>query len=297
MIFIPLTITAAAFQVARNAFQRGMMGGAGPWGAALTRFMFALPFSLALLAAVWAASPAPTHFDAGFWLAAIVGAIAQVGATACLLVSMRRSGFALGTAFQQSSLPLTAIMGALILHEQPSAMGWFGVGLTTAGVAFLSWPKGAGGIEAMSAGKWGGAVAGLGAGACYGVALNAYRFANLEVAPHHPFLAALLTNATTQGMQTAVLSLALFLWKRDALHAVLRGWRQSLGAGFCGFAASALWVTALALAPAAQVRAVGVVEMPISAAVGRRLFKERLTWRQLAVGAATALGVVLAAFG
>ena len=293
MIYIPLTIIAAAFQVARNALQRGLMGDAGPWGATLVRFLFGLPFSLALLAVVWGfQSHAAVYFMAYFWLAAGLGAVAQVGATACLLISMHRSGFALGTAFQQSSLPLTAIIGVLVLHEGPTALGWFGVGLTTAGVAYLSWPRGAKGV-----GDWTGALAGLGAGACYGCALNAYRFANLEVAPHHAVLAALLTNSTTQALQTVGLGTALYAFQRRALIAVLKGWRQSVGAGFCGFAASALWVTALAYAPAAQVRAVGVVEMPISAAVGRRLFKERLTLRQLAAGVATAFGVVLAAFG
>lgn len=293
MLFVPLTILAAALQVARNAFQRGLVGDAGPWGATLVRFMFGLPFSIVVLAAVWLATrDAVIQFDGRFWFAALLGAAAQVGATACLLVAMHRSGFAIGAALQQSSLPLTAIMGAVFLAEQPSALGWFGIGLTTAGVAFLSWPRGARGL-----GDWAGAIAGLGSGACYGVALNAYRVANLEVAPHHPLLAAMLTNTTTQAIQTVCLTAALFIWKRQALIAVLQGWRQSLGAGFCGFAASALWVTALALAPAAQVRAVGVVEMPISAAVGRRLFRERLTWRQMAVGVATAIGVVLAAFG
>ena len=54
-------------------------------------------------------------------------------------------------------------------------------------------------------------------------------------------------------------------------------WRPSLGAGFCGAMASVCWFLALGLAPAAPVRAVGVVETPIAALAGRRLFDERLT--------------------
>ncbi|MFZ5730592.1 MAG: EamA/RhaT family transporter, partial [Pseudomonadota bacterium] len=67
--------------------------------------------------------------------------------------------------------------------------------------------------------------------------------------------------------------------------------------GFCGAAASACWFAALGLAPAGQVRAIGVLELPIAAAAGRRLFQERLGLRQLVGGAATAAGVVLAALG
>jgi len=74
-------------------------------------------------------------------------------------------------------------------------------------------------------------------------------------------------------------------------------WRQSLGAGLCGTAASACWFSALALAPAGQVRAVGVIEGPIAAAAGRRLFKERLSLRQIVGGTATGVGVVMTALG
>jgi drug/metabolite transporter (DMT)-like permease len=45
------------------------------------------------------------------------------------------------------------------------------------------------------------------------------------------------------------------------------------------------------------VRAVGVIEAPIAAAAGRRLFKERMSLRQMLGGALTALGVVLTALG
>ena len=51
------------------------------------------------------------------------------------------------------------------------------------------------------------------------------------------------------------------------------------------------------MAPAGAVRAVGVIEAPIAAAAGRRLFKEKLTVRQMLGGAATAAGVVMTALG
>ena len=49
-----------ALQVARNTLQRGLLTGAGPWGATLVRFLFGLPFSLAFaLAAAWALAARP----------------------------------------------------------------------------------------------------------------------------------------------------------------------------------------------------------------------------------------------
>ena len=79
----------------------------------------------------------------------------------------------------------------------------------------------------------------------------------------------------------------------SALAAVGRSWRESLAAGLCGAVASALWFLALGLAPAAPVRAVGVVEAPIAAIAGRRFFAERLHARQLIAGLAVILGVVM----
>ena len=37
MLWIPVTVAAAAFQVARNAAQRSLMGAGGPWGATLVQ--------------------------------------------------------------------------------------------------------------------------------------------------------------------------------------------------------------------------------------------------------------------
>jgi drug/metabolite transporter (DMT)-like permease len=291
MLFIPITVCAAAFQVARNALQRGLVGDAGPWGATLVRFLFGLPFSLLFLAVAWSLGPVAPQFTATFWIAAAVGAFAQIAATGALLVAMHRSGFALGAAFQQSSLPLAAVAG-LAIGESPGPWGWLGLALTTVGLLALSWPKR---VEGKL--DWGGAVFGLISGACYAIALNAYRVAGLQVAPHHPVVAALFTTSTTQAMQTLGLGAWLALTSRRSLVAVIAAWKSSLGAGFFGAAASALWLTALALAPAAPVRAVGVIEMPLSAIAGRRMFAERLTLRQLSLGALVTAGVVLATIG
>lgn len=288
MFFIPITVAAAAFQVARNTLQRSLVGGAGPWGATLVRFLFGLPFSLAFLAAAWlVAGRISPSFTAVFWTASLVGSVAQVAATAALLMSMHRSGLALGSVFQQSSLPLAAVAG-LAIGESPSAVGWIGIAITTASLLALSWPKR---IEGKL--DWGGALWGVVSGGCYAIALNAYRVSGLEVAPGRPVVAALFTTSVTQAMQTLGLGGWLCVRDRAALVTVLRAWRASLGAGFFGSAASALWLTALAMAPAAPVRAVGVVEMPISALAGRRLFAERLTLRQIGLGAAVAVGVLM----
>jgi len=288
-----MTAAAAPLQVARNALQRGLVGDAGPWGATLVRFLFGLPFSLLIFAAVAAATPGARPHASGLYAAVVmIGALAQVGATAALLVAMRRAGFAVATVMQQSSLPLSAIFGWAALHDAIGAQVWAGIALTTAGLAVLSWPR-----REQLAGAGLGSLLGIASGAAFAVALNAYRQAGLALEPHHPIYSATASVCVAQAIQTAVLLAALALWRPASLSAVARSWRPSLGAGFFGAAASACWFGALALAPAGPVRAIGVIEAPIAAAAGRRLFKERLSARQLAGGIMAALGVAATALG
>jgi drug/metabolite transporter (DMT)-like permease len=289
LLWIPATVLASLFQVARNGLQRSMLPAAGPWGATLVRFLFGLPFSLAFVAAAAALAPAARpHFTQAFWFGATTGALAQVVATASLLVAMRRAGFAVGTALQQSSLPLAAILGLIIFHDRLNAIAWIGVGVTTVGLAVLTWPKDALGEQPVS-----GAAFGLGSGLCFGFSLNAVRHATIAMDAAHPLFAAVACVSVVQAMQ----SLGLLVWigfrHPSALAAIGRSWRESLAAGFCGAVASALWFFALALAPAAPVRAVGVVEAPIAAIAGRRFFAERLHARQLIAGLAVIAGVVM----
>jgi drug/metabolite transporter (DMT)-like permease len=288
MLWIPITIAATGLQVARNALQRGLLAGAGPWGASLVRFLFGLPFSLLFLGVAWAlaphAHPRPTP---GYFLSCAVGGAAQILATAAMLVSMRRSSFALGTVFQQSGIPLAALLG-LAFGEHLGLFKWLGLALATGGLMWLGWPRERGR-------DWSAAGLGLLAGAGFAAAGNAFRQGALALGRVDPLLAAQLTVFVVQAMQSAALVAWLTLTDRRALRAAVTSWRASAPAGFFGAAASGLWFTAFALAPVGLVRAVGVTEMPIAAFAGRRMFAERLTPRQISAALITTLGVTLAA--
>ncbi|RAK51250.1 EamA/RhaT family transporter [Phenylobacterium deserti] len=290
MLWFFLAAAAAPLQTARNAMQRGLVGEAGPWGATLVRFLFGLPFSILICAvAALLAGRLEPHLSWRFVGAVVIGATSQILATAALLVAMRRSGFAVATVMQQSSLPFAALFG-LLVGDMLGPHAWAGVALTTVGLAIVSWPRG---DQMKGAGL--GAALGLGSGAAFAIALNGFRAAGLSLEPHHPIWSATATVCMAQALQSLVMVAALAAWRPAALRAVAQSWRQSLGAGFFGAAASACWCGALALAPAGPVRAVGVIEAPVAAAVGRRLFKERLSSRQIFGGALAAVGVALAA--
>lgn len=290
LLWIPATIVASFFQVGRNALQRGIMTTAGPWGATLARFLFGLPFSIVFSAiAVFAVPSASPDFNTAFWLSAATGGGAQILATASLLVAMHRSGFAVGTALQQSALPLTALVGLFVYHDRLSDIAWLGVGITTAGLVVLTWPSKLPSLSGVRAG----AIFGLLSGLFFGFSLNAFRHAALNLEAEHPIFAAILSVFVVQAMQSAALILVLLVRDRAALRAVLVNWRGSLGAGACGACASVGWFVALALSPAAPVRALGVIEAPLAAVAGHRLFRETVHLKQLIAGLAVFSGVVL----
>lgn len=294
MIWIPITIAASFAQVARNAAQRSIMGGTGPWGATLVRFLFGLPFTAVFVAVAFALTRGEhPHASLAFWAPALIGGACQIAATAALLVAMKRAGFAVATAVQQSSIPLAALLGWLVYGERLSATGWTGVALTSVALLVVTWPRtGASGGQPISGGLFG-----LLSGLAFGVSLNAFRQAGHALEPHHPIFAAVVSLLVVQIVQTLALSLFLAITDRGALVAVARAWRPSLKAGFWGAAASAGWFIALALAPAGPVRAVGVIEAPIAVIAGRRLFAERLTAIQMIFGLIAAAGVAMAALG
>uniref|UniRef100_UPI002896665E EamA family transporter n=1 Tax=Sphingomonas sp. TaxID=28214 RepID=UPI002896665E len=221
LLWIPATIAAATFQVGRNALQRGVMASSGPWGATLVRFLFGLPFSLMFVVLAHHLMPAADlHWSGAFWLSAVVGAASQVLATAALLDAMDRSGFAVGTALQQSSLPLAALLGLIVYDDRISMLAWVGVVVTTIGLVALSWPP----ADERRASLVGAAM-GLASGLFFGFSLNAFRHAALALDPNHPVYAALVCVAVVQAMQTIALGLIL-AWRDPAtLAEVARRWR------------------------------------------------------------------------
>ena len=290
MLWIPITLGAASLQVARNAAQRGLLGEAGPWGATLVRFLFGLPFSVVFAGIAFVfSSHLALRVDAHFLIACAIGGLGQIGATAAMLVSMRRSSFTLGATFSQADIPLAALIG-LALGEPLQAWQWAGLALVSAGLVGLGWPGR--GVK-----DWTPALFGLAAGAGFALSSNAYRQAALALDPRHAVFSALATLVVVQAMQSVALAGWLAARDRNALRVVVLRWRSSMTAGLFGAMASSLWFIAFALSPAGPVRAVGIAEVPFTALAARRLFAERLSSRQLVLAAAIVVGVVLAAVG
>ena len=81
--------------------------------------------------------------------------------------------------------------------------------------------------------------------------------------------------------QTILFGVYLFFVKRNEFFAVIKYWKPSLPAGLCGTGATFGWFVAFGLTTAAEVRAVGQIELIFSILISLLFFKERLKKTEL----------------
>lgn len=281
-LWIPVTIWAAFAQTLRNAAQRSLTGTLGTLGATLVRFLYGLPFAALWLWLVHAAGgfaiPAP-NIRFAVWV--VVGAVAQIVATALLLRVMAERNFALGVAYSKTEIIQVAVFGLAFLGDPITSVAAIAIVLGTLGVLLLSPADRERPWRALLAG-WTSrtALVGLGSGAAFALSAVGYRGAALAL-DGAPFLvAAAFTLLAAQSIQTVLLGGWLAARDRAVIGRVFAAWRPSLFAGFMGAAASAGWFTAMAVEPVAHVRTLGLVELVFSAIVSRRFFREKMTRRE-----------------
>lgn len=287
-LWIPVTIWAAFAQTIRNAVQRGLTAELGTLGATLVRFLYGLPFALVWLLVVqgFVASPLPTG-GGQFLVWVLAGAVAQIAATALLLRTMQERNFALGVAYSKSEVLQVAIFALAFLGDPITVAAALAIGAGTAGVLLLSPAGWSDGFTSRTA------LLGLASGAGFAFSAVGYRGAALSLGDTPFLLSAAYTLVAAQLLQTLLLGGWLLLRSPQTVARVLRAWKASLLAGFMGAAASAGWFTAFAIEPAAHVRTLGLIELVFSYAVSLKLFRERLSRRELAGMSLLALGVIL----
>ncbi|MBI2888221.1 MAG: EamA/RhaT family transporter [Chloroflexi bacterium] len=293
-LWIPVTLWAAFAQTLRNAAQRHLVTELGTLGATLVRFLYGLPFASLWLGLVLSLSGAPLPSpEGGFILWVLLGATAQIAATALLLLVMAERNFALGVAYSKTELVQVALFGLVFLADPLLPAAALAIGLAMAGLVLLSPTEPQRPFAGLLAG-WTTrpALLGVGSGAGFALAAVGYRGGALALGSAPFVVAAAYTLLWAQTLQTALLGAWLLLRDASVLLRTARAWRASLFAGFMGAAASAGWFTAMAIEPVAHVRTLGVVELLFSYVISLRLFRERLRRAEVAGMALLALGLV-----
>ena len=267
------TVVAAAAQTARNATQRGLTASLGTVGATHVRFLFGFPFALCFLAATMIALdqglPRPPLV---YWPWVVVGAFAQIAATALMLAAMNQRSFVVVYAYIKTEPVQVALFGLLFLGDAVTPGMAIAILVATAGVVSMALKPGTS--------DWRATLLGLIAGAMFALSSVGFRGAILSLGLSSFVMAATFTLVTGLLMQAVLLS--LYLWSRQpaVLASVIAAWQPSLFAGFMGALASQFWFLAFALATAASVRTLALVEVLFAQGISRFIFKQAITGRE-----------------
>jgi len=134
---------------------------------------------------------------------------------------------------------------------------------------------------------------GLASGGALALAVIGFRGAILSLDLPNYVMAATFTLVIGLALQAVALSLFLSLSQPSVMFALLRAWKASLFAGFMGALASQFWFLAFALATAAGVRTLALVEVLFAQLVARFAFNQRTSAREGIGMALVVAGVAL----
>ena len=269
LLWVPITVGAAAGQVLRNGAQASLTAKIGTLGATQVRFIFGLPFAVLFLTfALWISGEHIPDVNTLAIRWVLLGAVAQIGATALMLVVMKARAFGVAYAYIKTEPVSVAALGIVLLGDRLAPLAWVAIALVTVGVVLASVKPGdlgnlLGEMQPILIGVLGGAL--------FGLSSIAFRGSILALETGGFVIRSMTMLVISLSVQTFLLGLWLFFRDRQAFTGSLREWRTSIGAGFLGAAASAGWFMAFSLTAAANVRTLSLIEMPIAALVSRRV--------------------------
>jgi len=287
-LWIVFTIIAAAAQTVRNAMQRELTGTLGTLGATHVRFLFGFPFALLSLGTLmlWTGARLPQTGWA-FWLWVLDGSAAQIAATALMLAAMGERSFVVTIAYIKTEPIQVAVFGLIFLGDVVTVPMMIAIIVATSGVVIMSTKPGGmvGGIKPT--------LLGLASGGMFALSAIGYRGGILSLHLPNYMMSATFTLAVGLVVTTAMLSSYLALRAPSVMPAIMRVWRRSLFAGFMGAFASQFWFLAFALATAASVRTLALVEVLFAQLVARFAFGQRTSPREAVGMVLVVAGVVL----
>ena len=285
--WIVFTIIAAAAQTVRNAMQRELTGRLGTLGATHVRFLFGFPFALLFLAALmlWTGAPLPRPAWT-FWLWVCGGSAAQIAATALMLAAMGERSFVVTIAYIKTEPIQVAIFGLIFLGDVVTLPMMIAILVATTGVVIMSTKPGGmvGGVRPT--------LIGLGSGGMFALSAIGYRGGILNLGLPNYMMSATFTLAVGLIVTTAMLSAYLLVRAPGVMPAIMGVWKRSLFAGFMGAFASQFWFLAFALATAASVRTLALIEVLFAQLVARIAFGQRTSARE-AIGMVLVVGGVV----
>lgn len=290
-LWVAISLIAAAAQTARNAAQASLTATLGTVGATQVRFLFGLPFAVFFLIGVTLATgeaiPALTARNLAY---TTMGAMAQIGATALMLITMKSQSFSVTTAWLKTEPVIVALAAAALIGDPLTGPALLAIAIATTGVLVMSVKPARDPRDWLTPGP---ALTGLAAAALFGLSAIGFRGGVTGLETGGTLIRSTTTLVLSLTIQTGTLLIWMGLFDRKALMASLTHWRGSMGAGFLGAFASQFWFLGFALTSAANVRTLALAEVIFAQAVAILHFKQKLPLRQGLGMALIVLGVGL----
>lgn len=304
--WIVLAVTGALLQAIRTAAQRDLNKHLSTMATTYVRSLFGLPLLVIYLVTVMYATGEGVPGFGMAWLAyTLIGAMAQVVATALLIRMFTLRSFGVGTILTKVDVVITAILGAVFFSERLSAGGMLALSVVMAGVVLMSLermqragglgtaPRGSvlGTIGAMLADK--SILVALGCAGSFAISFLTFREAALVIGEGSFLWRGAWTVVLAILMQTVIVG-AWLAWREPGLVAkVAPHLRISTFIGATSAVGSVCWFTAFALQNASYVRAVGQIEVVFTLLVAALYYRERISPLEYAGIALTVAGVVM----
>ncbi|MGX1196998.1 EamA family transporter [Parvibaculum sp. MBR-TMA-1.3b-4.2] len=291
-LWIPITIAAAFLQNMRSTLQKQLSGAMSAYGATYVRFSFGLPVAALYLAGIlWftgASLPMPNMATMAY---AAVGGLAQIVATVLLVALFAYRNFAVGTAYSKTETVQTAIFGIVVLGDHLTVGASLAILVSLFGVLMISMAK----SDLPLVRFWRSlgekpALMGIASGALYGISAVSYRAGALSLGLEGFVLPAAFMLLVVLAIQTATMTVWLWIYRRNDLKAAFRLWPQSAAVGLVGALGSIGWFSAMTLQNAAYVRALGQIELVFTFITSHIVFREKTSRLEF-------LGIVLVVGG
>lgn len=282
-LWVLMTFAAATFQTLRFILQKILVTATlSSTGTTFARFFYSAPLvAFLVIVYMWYTNKSLPPLTPQFWAFALVGGVAQVVATICVVTLFKSRNFIVGVTLMKTEVILSVIVGLILLGEGVSWPAFGAIALGLIGVLLLSTPPEIKGWRWQD--TWNRGVGlGLASGLLFSISAVCYRGASLQLAVDDPLLRAGVTLAVVTGSQ--MLGMGLWLYWRDAaqIAAVWRARRVAVWIGLLSMGGSYGWFLAFTLQTAAYVKAVGQVELVLSLLATVLFFREIPSRRELA---------------
>jgi len=264
-------------QAVRTAGQKQLSSHLNAMATTAVRYVYALPFAAVYLFFMldFKQVELPSLNDQ-FLQYALIASVMQIIGTACLVAAFKYRNFAVATSLAKTEAIQVAVVGALVFSTALSLLGWLSVVVGVVGVLIVSKVK----FTYADVFQNPGAGFGLASGLALAITTLLIREASLALNTDLMVSAAvtLLFMITVQSFISLVY---VYLQDKKQLQTMVIQWRLCLFVGITSVIGSIGWFTAASFQNAAYVKALGQVEFFITLFLTYRIFKEKISKKEL----------------